>query len=166
MAGAAQTLRELHQCRRGTAESRAGSSFALSTAQRESQRPQGVRTRTPEDRSRAVVGASDTQAHSVRKCTQRAGIASLRCADADRAARACRLRAAFVTTSNFQSGTSSSFPFSIHFELAQRHSAVTAVEGKTPYYFSNSIDCMKCPPTKVMALSFLLILHTEAKIPT
>ena len=40
----------------------------------------GVRTRTPEDRSRAVVGANDTQAHSVR----RAGIASLRCADGDR----------------------------------------------------------------------------------
>ena len=48
-----------------------------STAQRESQRPQGVRTRTPEDRSRAVVGASDTRVHSVRKCTDQAGIASL-----------------------------------------------------------------------------------------
>ena len=74
---AAQTLRKWHQCRRGTAESRAGSSFALSTAQRESQRPQGVRTRTPEDRSRAVVGASDTRIHSVRKCADQAGIASL-----------------------------------------------------------------------------------------
>ena len=43
----------------------------------------GVRTRTPEDRSRAVVGASDTRVHSVR----RARIASQRCADAPRTAR-------------------------------------------------------------------------------
>ena len=40
-------------------------------------RSQGVRTRPPEDRSRAVVGASDTRVHSVRKCADQAGIASL-----------------------------------------------------------------------------------------
>ena len=45
-----------------------------STAQRENQRPQ---RRPNPHRQSNIVGASDTQAHSVRKCADQAGIASL-----------------------------------------------------------------------------------------